>query len=109
MLDLSKEESHNLIKVCFIIEKLRFSAHKLIDLKGDELEAYYSDNRYKLGLIAMEADRTLNAEKKAEADKIIKRLYKPMTGQISVTDKDFDKISDLFLELEDSCFSCWVI
>jgi len=109
VLDLDHPESRKVIEACFLIEELSSCYPDILKLQGTELDSLFGGCRLKLGKLGLLADELLSEERSELANKNVQLLYKALTGQVSITEKDFDKIDGLLNQLSNKCFSCWCI
>lgn len=109
MLDLEQPEAKKIIKACYLIEALSKSFTIILSLDGEEKEKLFGKNRVLLGKLGLLADDILDSDKKELANKHIMLLYKALTGEISATEQDADKVARLLNGLSDDCFHCWCI
>ena len=109
MLDINQPESQRIIEACLLIDELFRDYPNLIKINGAEFESFYGMNRIKLGRLGIIADQILPGNKLELANTNIRLLYKVLTGQLEVTEKDFSKIESLLKQLSNECFSCWCI
>ncbi|MFM2479705.1 hypothetical protein [Celerinatantimonas sp. MCCC 1A17872] len=109
MIDIEQPESDKIIHGCRIIDELLKTFEQITSLDSQALQRLHQTNKQKLGMLSLYADAVLTEHKKAQANRNIMLLYKPLTGQVTVTKEDFPKIQELLEQLSHECFCCWCI
>lgn len=116
MIEIEQPESDKIIHRCRIIDELLKTFEQMTSLDSQALQRLHQTNKQKLGMLGLYADAVLTEHKKAQANRNIMLLYKPLTGQdkpltgqVAVTKEDFPKIQELLEQLSHECFCCWCI
>lgn len=108
--DINSPESKMLIKACRLISEIRGSFTALTSMSGEQLKSQHGAYKLTLGQLALIAEKFLRPTQREKVDRAIQLLYKPLTGQVKITESDFAKIKSIIDTLESSdCFFCGCI